>query len=102
MKLVQNKEKGSMRWLGKNHVVVMPDAKLDLAVNEMMASFFGCAGKRCLAEEVAVPVSDNYLPLKDNFVEAALKLKVGYGLDESVQMGPLVSKKAARKGNQIY
>lgn len=77
----------------KNHVVVMPDANLDLAVNAMMASFFGCAGQRCLAGEVAVPVGDNYLPLKNKFVEAASRLKVGYGLDESVQMGPLVSKK---------
>ena len=77
----------------KNHVVVMPDADLDRTVSAMLTSFFGCAGQRCLAGAVAVPVGDAYEPLKEKFVEAASRLRVGYGLEEGVQVGPLVSRK---------
>ncbi|MBL7213421.1 MAG: CoA-acylating methylmalonate-semialdehyde dehydrogenase [Desulfobacteraceae bacterium] len=76
----------------KNHFVIMPDADLDMAVNAMLSSFFGCSGQRCLAGAVAVPVGDVYEPLKEKFVEAASKIKLGYGLDEGTQMGALVSK----------
>jgi malonate-semialdehyde dehydrogenase (acetylating)/methylmalonate-semialdehyde dehydrogenase len=76
----------------KNFLVIMPDADLDRTVGAMLTSFFGCAGQRCLAGAVAVPVGDIYEPLKKKFVEAASKLKVGYGLDEGVQVGPLVSR----------
>jgi len=75
----------------KNHLVVMPDADLDKTVNAMLASFFGCAGQRCLAGSVAVPVGDVYQPLRERFIEAASKLKMGYGLAADVQLGPLVS-----------
>jgi malonate-semialdehyde dehydrogenase (acetylating)/methylmalonate-semialdehyde dehydrogenase len=77
----------------KNHVVVMPDADLDRAVNAMMTSFFGCAGQRCLAGAVAVPIGDVYEQFKEKFVKAASKLKVGYGLEEDVQVGAMVSKR---------
>ena len=70
----------------------MPDADLDMAVNAMLSSFFGCSGQRCLAGAVAVPVGDVYEPLKEKFVAAASKIKLGYGLDEGTQMGALVSK----------
>ena len=76
----------------KNFVVVMPDANLDMAVSAMLTSFFGCAGQRCLAGAIAVPIGDVYEPLKRKFVEAASKMKVGYGLKEGVQVGALVSK----------
>ncbi|MFH1243252.1 MAG: CoA-acylating methylmalonate-semialdehyde dehydrogenase, partial [Pseudomonadota bacterium] len=76
----------------KNHFVIMPDADLDIAVNAMLSSFFGCSGQRCLAGAVAVPVGDVYEPLKEKFVEAASKIKIGYGLEEGVQMGALVSR----------
>ncbi len=76
----------------KNHFVVMPDADLDLTVNAMLSSFFGCSGQRCLAGAVAVPVGDIYEPLREKLVKSASKIKVGYGLEEGVQMGALVSK----------
>lgn len=75
----------------KNHLVVMPDADLDKTVNAMLTSFFGCAGQRCLAGSVAVPVGDIYEALRDKFVEAASNLKIGSGLEQGVQVGPLVS-----------
>jgi len=81
----------------KNHLVVMPDADLDRTVAAMLTSFFGCAGQRCLAGSVAVPVGEAYEPLKEKFFEAASRIKVGYGLDPEVEMGPLVSQKHKEK-----
>jgi len=77
----------------KNFLVVMPDADLDRTVASLLSSFFGCAGERCLSGAVLLPVGEVYEPLKEKFVDAASKLKVGYGLDETAQMGPVVSKR---------
>jgi len=76
----------------KNCLVVMPDAELDRAVPNMIASCFGCAGQRCLAGSLLVAVGDAYEPLKARFCELARGIKTGYGLDETAQMGPLASK----------
>jgi malonate-semialdehyde dehydrogenase (acetylating)/methylmalonate-semialdehyde dehydrogenase len=75
----------------KNHMVVMPDANLDRAVAVVGESLFGCAGQRCLAGSVVVAVDRVADPLRERLVAAAKALRVGYGLDEGVQMGPLVS-----------
>ncbi len=77
----------------KNFLVVMPDADLDRTVASLLSSFFGCAGERCLSGAVLLPVGEVYEPLREKFVDAASKLKVGYGLDETAQMGPVVSKR---------
>lgn len=81
----------------KNSLVVMPDAKLDNTVNNMLASFYGCAGQRCLAGSNLVAVGDIADPLLKKFVDASKKLKVGYGLDESSNMGPVISEAAKKK-----
>ena len=77
----------------KNFLVVMPDADLDRTVSALLTSFYGCAGERCLSGAVLLAVGDVYEPLRDKFAHAASGLKVGYGLDETVQMGPVISKK---------
>jgi malonate-semialdehyde dehydrogenase (acetylating)/methylmalonate-semialdehyde dehydrogenase len=77
----------------KNFLVVMPDADLDRTVAALLTSFYGCAGERCLSGAVLLAVGDVYEPLRDKFVESASRLKVGYGLDESIQMGPVISKR---------
>ncbi|EKD51051.1 MAG: hypothetical protein ACD_62C00357G0005 [uncultured bacterium] len=76
----------------KNFHIIMPDANIKETVGAIMGSAFGCAGQRCLATSVLLAVGDVYEPLKKAVVEAASKIKVGYGLDESVQMGPVISK----------
>ncbi len=76
----------------KNLLVVLPDAKLDRAVPNMLSSCYGTAGQRCLAGSAIVALGDAHGPLRKKFGEGASKLKVGYGLDETVQMGPVVSK----------
>ncbi|GBD11794.1 Methylmalonate-semialdehyde dehydrogenase [acylating] [bacterium HR23] len=75
----------------KNHVVIMPDADLDLAVRATTESAFGCAGQRCLAASVAVTVGSAHAPFREGIAETALALRVGYGLEEGVQMGPVIT-----------
>jgi malonate-semialdehyde dehydrogenase (acetylating)/methylmalonate-semialdehyde dehydrogenase len=75
----------------KNLLVVLPDAKLDAAVPNMLASCYGTAGQRCLAGSAVVALGDAHDRLREKFTSAASRLKVGYGLDETVQMGPVVS-----------
>jgi malonate-semialdehyde dehydrogenase (acetylating)/methylmalonate-semialdehyde dehydrogenase len=78
----------------KNFLTVMPDAEIDRAMPNMMASFFGNSGQRCLAGANLLSVSEVHDELRDKFLAAASKLKVGPGLDESVQMGPVISGKS--------
>ncbi|MBI2873183.1 MAG: CoA-acylating methylmalonate-semialdehyde dehydrogenase [Chloroflexi bacterium] len=77
----------------KNFMVVMPDAVLERTVPALITSVYGCAGERCLSGSVLLAVGEAYEPLRDAFTEAASRLKVGYGLDESSQMGPVVSRR---------
>ncbi len=77
----------------KNFLLVMPDADLDKGMPSMITSFYGCAGERCLSGSVLVAVGEVYQELKEKFVSAAKALKVGNGLEEGIQMGPVVSKK---------
>jgi malonate-semialdehyde dehydrogenase (acetylating)/methylmalonate-semialdehyde dehydrogenase len=81
----------------KNYVVVMPDADLATTITSLIPSFLGNTGQRCLSGANLVAVGDVYEPLKRGFVEAVSKLRLGYGLDESVEMGPLVSQRAKER-----
>ncbi len=81
----------------KNGLVVMPDAPLGPTVAAILTSAFGTAGQRCLAGSLVLAVGDVYEPLKARLVEAAARIKVGNGLDESVQMGPVVSRKSLER-----
>lgn len=81
----------------KNFLVVMPDADLDVTVPALIGSAYGCAGQRCLAASVVITVGDIYQPFKKAFSEAVAKIKVGYGTDETVQMGPVISRRHQEK-----
>jgi malonate-semialdehyde dehydrogenase (acetylating)/methylmalonate-semialdehyde dehydrogenase len=76
----------------KNHLVVMPDADLDSAVDALMGSAFGSAGERCMAISIAVAVGDE---VADALIERLRPkinaLKIGSGIDDGVEMGPLVT-----------
>jgi malonate-semialdehyde dehydrogenase (acetylating)/methylmalonate-semialdehyde dehydrogenase len=93
VKAAQYNKRAQCAGGAKNFVVVMPDANLDMTVGSLITSFFGASGQRCLAGAVLLPVGDIYEELRNRFVAAASKLKLGYGLDEETQMGPLYSKK---------
>jgi malonate-semialdehyde dehydrogenase (acetylating)/methylmalonate-semialdehyde dehydrogenase len=78
----------------KNFVTFMPDADVDRNIGNLITSFFGCTGQRCLAGSVLLAVGDVYEELTAKFVAAARALKVGPGLDESVHIGPVISQSA--------
>lgn len=76
----------------KNHMIIMPDADLDMAANALMGAAFGSAGERCMAISVAVPVTDAVADeLIKRLIPKIQALKVGPGDDSSSEMGPLVT-----------
>ena len=75
----------------KNHMVVMPDAVIDKTVDGILASAFGAAGQRCMAGSVVVTVGDAHEQLIGPLVEAARALRVGDGLDDANDVGPVIS-----------
>src|SRR5256884_2936586 len=81
----------------KNHIIVMPDADLDRAVANVTESMFGCAGQRCLAGSVVVAAGKAYEPFRERLLSAAKDLRLGYGLEPGVNMGPVVSAKHKEK-----
>lgn len=78
----------------KNHVIVLPDADMKMATQIISDSAFGCAGQRCLAVSVAVTVGEAQKVFRDSITEAASSLRVGNGLDEGVQMGPVITQQS--------
>ncbi len=75
----------------KNPVIVMPDADMEMATKIIADSAFGCAGQRCLAVSWAVTVGEARNAFMELICDAAATRKVGYGLDEGVQMGPVIN-----------
>jgi malonate-semialdehyde dehydrogenase (acetylating) / methylmalonate-semialdehyde dehydrogenase len=86
----------------KNHLVAMPDAKLDEVIRNMVSSCYGCAGQRCMASSAIVPVGDEmYEKVCAQFVEESKKVITANPLDpavadESMVMGPVISAKARK------
>jgi len=81
----------------KNHVIVMPDADMDRAVANISESLFGCAGQRCLAGSVVVAAGKAYEPFRDKLLSTARELRLGYGLEPDVNMGPVISARHKEK-----
>src|SRR6202521_4405752 len=75
----------------KNHVIVLPDADMKMTTQIIGDSAFGCAGQRCLAVSVAVTIGEAQKTFRDSIAEASASPRVGNGLDEGVQMGPVIS-----------
>jgi malonate-semialdehyde dehydrogenase (acetylating)/methylmalonate-semialdehyde dehydrogenase len=81
----------------KNHIVVMPDADLELAVPAILGSAFGNAGERCLAGSVAVAVGEASRGLLEPLKHQTERLRVGPGDEPGVQVGPLIRDDHRRK-----
>ena len=75
----------------KNHLVIMPDADPEPTTQIVGDSAYGCAGQRCLAVSVAVTVGDARRWFPKSISEMAASLKVGPGLEDGVQMGPVIT-----------
>jgi malonate-semialdehyde dehydrogenase (acetylating)/methylmalonate-semialdehyde dehydrogenase len=75
----------------KNHLVVMPDADLDQAVDALISSSYGSAGERCMATSVAVAVGSIGDELIERLAPRVRSLKIGGGMEPDLDMGPLIS-----------
>ncbi len=75
----------------KNHMVVMPDAVIAETVSGIIGSAFGAAGQRCMAGSVVVTVGDAHEALMPPLIEATRALRVGDGIDEGNDVGPVIS-----------
>lgn len=79
----------------KNHMVIMPDADMDQAVDALMGAAYGSAGERCMAVSVAVPVGEKTADtLIEKLVPRIEALKIGIGTDPENEMGPVVTAQA--------
>ena len=75
----------------KNPAVILPDADMEMSTQILADSAFGCAGQRCLATSVAITVGEAHGEFRERIVADATERKVGYGLDEGVAMGPVIT-----------
>ncbi|RMF80048.1 MAG: CoA-acylating methylmalonate-semialdehyde dehydrogenase [Chloroflexi bacterium] len=81
----------------KNYIAVMPDANMEASIVNILGSAYGCAGQRCLAGSVVVAVGDAYDKLQEELKDRAAKLRVGMGLEETTQMGTVISESARER-----
>ncbi|WP_343563098.1 CoA-acylating methylmalonate-semialdehyde dehydrogenase [Kiloniella sp. b19] len=75
----------------KNHLVVMPDADMDKAVDGLIGAAYGSAGERCMAISVAVLVGEAADRIMPKLTERAMALRIGSGMNEASEMGPIVT-----------
>ena len=75
----------------KNPLIVMPDADIEMTSKIIADSVYGCAGQRCLAASNIVAVGDRNGLIRDALVEAARNKTTGFGLDEGMEMGPVIT-----------
>jgi len=78
----------------KNPIIILPDADMAMTTKIAADSAFGCAGQRCLAASMAVTVGEASQAFAESIADAATSRVVGYGLDEKVQMGPVISQQS--------
>ncbi len=83
----------SLELGGKNPMIVLDDANLDLAIEGGLWGAFGTTGQRCTATSRIIVQKGVYKKFVDQFVARAKKIKIGNGLDESVEMGPAVNER---------
>ena len=81
----------------KNPIVVLPDADMEMSVRIAADSAFGCAGQRCLASSLAIPVGEAVNVFTDGIAQAAAERKVGYGLDDGIEMGPVITQASKQR-----
>lgn len=85
----------------KNPIIVLPDADMEMTTRIAADSAFGCAGQRCLAASVAVTVGEARHIFTDAIANAAQTRVVGFGLDDGVQMGPVISSQSKARIEEL-
>jgi malonate-semialdehyde dehydrogenase (acetylating) / methylmalonate-semialdehyde dehydrogenase len=96
----QNGKRVQCQGGAKNPIVVLPDADIEMTARIAADSAFGCAGQRCLASSVAIPVGDANQTFVDAMAAIASSRKVGFGLDDGVEMGPVISQQSKSRIEQ--
>ena len=81
----------------KNPVIILPDADMDMTTRIVADSSFGCAGQRCLASSIAITVGDARRVFTESIADAASSRKVGYGLDQGIEMGPVITNESRQR-----
>jgi malonate-semialdehyde dehydrogenase (acetylating) / methylmalonate-semialdehyde dehydrogenase len=81
----------------KNPVIILPDADMEQTIRIVADSAFGCAGQRCLAASLAIPVGEARQTFTEAIAEAAYQRVVGHGLQEGVQMGPVITQESKER-----
>ena len=87
----ENGKRAQCQGGAKNPIVVLPDADMEMTTQISADSAFGCAGQRCLAASLAITVGDARRTFTEAIAEAASNRRVGFGLDQGVQMGPVIN-----------
>ena len=81
----------------KNYIIVMPDAEMDAALDAVAESAFGCAGERCLAASIVVPVGGCHDEVRQGLADRMSKIRVGDGSQAGVTMGPVITAAAKER-----
>jgi len=89
-----NGKRAQVQAGAKNFLLVMPDADIERTASALMTSCYGCAGERCLAGAVILAMEEIHDTLVKTLVDMAKMIRVGNGLEEGVQMGPVITAKA--------
>jgi malonate-semialdehyde dehydrogenase (acetylating)/methylmalonate-semialdehyde dehydrogenase len=87
----------SVNGNGKNYLVLMPDADIDEGIQWLLRACFGMSGQRCLGVDNIVIIGDIFDEVKSKFEEAAANMRLGYGLDEKTELGPLTTEAGKEK-----
>jgi malonate-semialdehyde dehydrogenase (acetylating) / methylmalonate-semialdehyde dehydrogenase len=81
----------------KNHMIVLPDADIDMAADAAISAAYGSAGERCMAVSMVVAVGEVADPLVDAIKQRIPNVKVGDGMDSTSEMGPLITREHREK-----
>jgi malonate-semialdehyde dehydrogenase (acetylating)/methylmalonate-semialdehyde dehydrogenase len=90
-------KEASVNGNGKNHVVIMPDSDVDAMVSGLLRGCYGMSGQRCLGTDNLLFIGDAYKSVREKLIEASAGMKLGYGLDEATELGPMVSERGRQK-----
>jgi malonate-semialdehyde dehydrogenase (acetylating)/methylmalonate-semialdehyde dehydrogenase len=93
----ENGKRAQCQGGAKNPIVVMPDADREMTTRITADSAFGCAGQRCAAASLAITVAEAREWFPEMICDAAASRVTGYGLDEGVQMGPVITAQSRRR-----
>ena len=90
-------KEASINGNGKNHVLIMPDCDVNAVVSGLVRGCYGMAGQRCLGTDNLLFIGNAYDAVREKLIDASAGMKLGYGLDEATELGPMVSDRGRQK-----